>query len=69
MTNTMYPRAIHYLASQSSIASESIDLICYLWSKDGITVLHDIDKARKGADYVEIADNTETTYKDIEENL
>lgn len=43
-----YARAIHYLALQPSICHESIDLVCYLWSKDGKTVLHDIDNARKG---------------------
>lgn len=48
MIDTTYPRAIRYLASQSSIANESIALVCYLWRKDGLTVLEDITKARKG---------------------
>lgn len=43
-----YPVAVHYLAFQPSICGESLDLICYLWRKDGPTILRDIDKARKG---------------------
>lgn len=43
-----YPRAIHYLSLQPIICSETIALISYLWSKDGLTVIQDIDKARQG---------------------
>ena len=43
-----YLVAVHYLAAQSTIAEEALALVCYLWRKDGPTVLRDIDKTRKG---------------------
>ena len=43
-----YPVAVHYLATQSVIAGECLDLVCYLYHVDGPQLLRDIGKAKRG---------------------
>lgn len=48
MSESRYPAAIRYLASQSTLCEESIVLVAYLWQREGKDILRDIDRARQG---------------------